>query len=976
MNSFSLNYIIIVLLFPIISYGNESIIINEIVASNNSFMDDFDESNDWIELYNNGTDPVDLNNYFISDDLDDPSKWQLLESFSGEFVLNAGEYVIFWADNQPEQGSFHLGFTLKKSGESVILSSEDLTSSCQLTYPSLLADVSYGYDIASDSYVFYQTPTPESANALTTYEGITPFVEYDISGGLFSDSFSLTLFSSLAGVEIRYSLDNSEPTENSSLYTTAIIIDETTNVKTKAFKTGYITNVSSSQSYIFDSNFNLNIVSISGDEGEINNIFQNVNNNVEVPINFSYFEADGSLLFSQNLGVKIHAPDNASQKSMRFYARSEYGENNIDYPLFSQRNYEGYKRIILRNGGNDQINLGKTLLRDVLGTSMFGELDDEYGWSAFVPVHAFVNGDYRGIYNMRERQDVHWLKQNYGYEASEVDFLERVAEGSTYSVFAGDWNDYNTMEQTAIDLDLSDDDNYAIIDNWINIDNFIDYQFSEILYGNQDWLSNNLKLWKPHDNSRKWEWIIWDVDYGLGKFYPNYEIGFPDYNYLNMALTWGGWGTQIETHLLANLVDNQEFVTSFSSRGADLMNSIFRPDNTQARIDNMSSTLSPDIQRHFDRWSGNNMTLWNDQVTWLGDFLDQRPDYVRQHFATIFELGEIYPINLSATPTTGGSIEVNTIITDNIPWTGLYYEDIPVRIKAIPNPGFTFVEWEETGETNIELFVDMAGEQTYTAIFETAGDVPQLVINEIYYLGNSSNSNDWVEIYNATDETVDISNFTLSDLNANSYVFPLGSEIAANSYIIVANDSLAFSNNYPLVSSSIVYNSNSAYGLNNTEDGLVFRMENMLVIDSVHFYNNSSSWPSTLTSQSIQLESFNLNNNIGSNWYVSSETFETPGEENLFYDNTLVEDLSASIHIGVYPNPFDNEISLIYDNKNKEDVSIKLFDPVGKEVYDFGWITGGERQILSARLNHLSAGTYFIRIQNEKFSFSKPIIKD
>ncbi len=959
----------------IFSLANGDLVINEIAASNSNILDDNNEADDWLEIYNASDNPIDLNLYFFSDDPNNLEKWQLQEVETGDFILGAGEYFVFWADNQPEQGIFHLGFTLKKSGETIIINDANLTTSCEITYPSLIANVTYGFDLASSNYVFYQTPTPGGANSLTTYDGITPLPSFDISGGLFTNAVDISLSSSLLDSEIRYTLDNSEPNESSAIYSDPIPVEVTTNIRAKVYKANYISNVSVCQSYIFDSDFSLNVVSISANQNEWNEIYTNYNSGEEIPAGFSYFQADGSLLFTQNLGIKIHAPDGATQKSLRFYARSEYGENDIDFPLFEQRNYTGYKRFILRNGGNDAINLGKTLLRDVFGTSLFGEMNNEYGWSAYQPVHAFVNGEYWGIYNMRERQDVHWLKQNYGYNPEEVDYLERVAEGDLHSEFAGNWDDYNAMEQTAIDLDLSDDDNYAVIDNWINTENLIDYQFSEIFYGNQDWLSNNVKLWKPHDDSRKWEWIIWDVDYGLGRYAPNFDIGNPDFNYLNFALSWGGWGNQIETYLLQNLVENEGFMNNFASRGADLMNTKFKPNNTASRVMQMKNVLTPDIERHFDRWPGNNTSLWNNQVDLLIDWLDQRPAFVRQHFTDRFELGEIYPINLSASPLDGGIIEVNTIQTDEMPWTGLYFEEIPVRIKAIPNPGFTFVEWLETGETNQELYVDMDGEQTYTAVFESTGSVPQLVINEIYYQGNSSNTNDWVEIFNAGDSTVDMTGFTLSDLNNNTYVFTEDAEISANEFILVVNDSLAFVSAYENVNATI-FNSNNAFGLNSSEDGLVFSTSDSQVIDTVHYYNNSQSWPLTVNTQSIQLESPTINNNVGSNWYASSETYETPGATNVYTNTDHVNELETDFLIGIYPNPFEDELALILENKQSQKVSVKLFDFLGQEVYDFGWINAADRQILSADLSRLSSGTYFVRLQNENFSVSKAVVKE
>lgn len=958
--------------------ANADIRINEIVASNSNYADTNGENDDWLELYNNGTEAINLHEYYISDDENNIQKWQLLESFEGELILAPATYIILWADNQPEQGAFHLGFTLKKTGETITLTSPDLASSCAIAFPSLLTNIAYGYDVASDSWLFYQTPTPGEENSSTTFQGICPDSDYSVTGGLFSESFTTTLSNSLTGVEIRYTIDNTEPVQSSSLFSDPINISINTNLRTKTFFTNYIPNVSKCESYIFEDGVSLGIITISANGDDFSGsggIYSNPTNGVEIPVSVSYYDTDGTTVFSQNLGLKIHAPDNAPQKSLRFYARSEYGDSKIDTELFDQRDYDGYKRFILRNGGNDALNLGKTLIRDVLGTSLFGDLDDEYGWSASTAVHAYINGEYWGIYNMRERQDKHWLNQNYGYEADEVDYLERAAEGNTFSVFSGDWDNYNSMEQTAINLDLSDDDNYAIIENWINIENFIDYEMSEIFYGNQDWLSNNMKLWKPLDDSRKWEWIIWDVDYGMGRFYPNYPVGSPDFNYVHFAVSnWGGWTSNVETELLQNLVESQTFLYQFASRGADLMNSSLKADNVQEQIDQYSEILTPDIQMHFDRWNGNSMTNWNNDVTWVGEFLEQRLDWVRLHFTEEFFLGEIYTITLDATPTAGGNIEVNTIETDGFPWLGYYYEDIPVRIKAIPNPGYIFVEWQETGETEQELFVDMISDQTYTAVFESLGDYPPLVINEIYYQGSSTNPGDWIEIYNPNNETIDLSDWKIADASNNSFTFPVGTTINSMDYVLVINDSASFYATYNAIPVSVsIINMNNSVGLNNQNDVVKIISPALTIIDSVNYYNDENEWPLTIINESTQLSAIMLDNTNGVNWFSNIATQETPGMINVEYIDDSILENKTNGHIGAYPNPFDEQLNIIVDLNTSQEVTVKLINAMGKEIYNYGTKSGSNRYKLTIDAE-LPAGIYFIHILNKNISLVKAVV--
>ena len=97
---------------------HKKIYINEIMASNTaSISDEFGEYDDWIELYNDEDTDVNLLGYSISDDPERP----LQTALSGELTIPAKGMLLLWADKDPEQGSNHLPFNLKRSGEAVIL---------------------------------------------------------------------------------------------------------------------------------------------------------------------------------------------------------------------------------------------------------------------------------------------------------------------------------------------------------------------------------------------------------------------------------------------------------------------------------------------------------------------------------------------------------------------------------------------------------------------------------------------------------------------------------------------------------------------------------------------------------------------------------------------------------------------------------------------------------------------------------------
>jgi len=117
------------------------VVINEFMASNEITVADQDgEFEDWIELYNNGTQAVDLSGHYLTDDATDLTKW----AFPDGTTIAANGYLIIWADEDGDQAGLHADFKLSASGESVLLVSPDLSTIDALDYPEQDTDVSYG----------------------------------------------------------------------------------------------------------------------------------------------------------------------------------------------------------------------------------------------------------------------------------------------------------------------------------------------------------------------------------------------------------------------------------------------------------------------------------------------------------------------------------------------------------------------------------------------------------------------------------------------------------------------------------------------------------------------------------------------------------------------------------------------------------------------------------------------------------------
>jgi hypothetical protein len=960
------------------SQNVEGILINEVCASNSTvFVDDFNEFDDWIELLNTSDEVIQLDGAYLRITEGSDVDLHPISDPEGDLEFAPGEFLLLWADGQPEQGVAHFDFSITSDGATIELLDGNQVSISEIQFDFLQSDISKGVNPEDGTLLYYDDPTPGEQNDEDGYMGqLTP--PYFLGASTFiTDESTLEIFHQDPDATILFTTNGDSPLNTGIPYTSAIEVDPGDVVKAYAVKDDYLSSYVNSRTFIEPQDFSLDIVSISSDNDNIfgsEGIYNNPYNGEEKNISFEYYTPDGALQVQQNAGMKIHSPDGRSQKSLRLYARSEYGDNTFDYQFFPQKELDEHKRLVLRNAGNDGLELNKTGIRDpLIHELLFSMNPDNNPIAGYRSVHVYINGSYWGIYNLRERQDEFYIEYNYGYTS--IDLLERTAQtGSTWELWAGSYDDFYLMEETAIELDLSQDENYEIITDWIDIENFVDYQLTEIYINNQDWLSNNMKMWRPQDGSEKWSWILWDTDWGLGLFYPNYEHGYPDWNALNFALSdWGGWNSTVNTELLQNLVENEDFVWYFSSRGADLMNSYLKPETVNAKLQEILLPLEPDIQHQFDRWGGS-VTNWESKLDYVQSFVSDRPFYYRQHFQERFELIDTHEITLERTPVEGGSIEVNTIVAETSPWNGIYYEALPVRLKAVPNPGYEFIGWESIDEISDEIWVDLVSDSTFVANFEyIAGQTQPLVINEINYNSGDQDPGEWIEIFNPGPDTVNLNGWKFTDGSQNFFTFEEEVILHPDTFLVLCSDTLLFQQVYPEVES---YYGQFNFNLSNNGESPKLLSPFDEVIDVVN-YSDSSPWPAAADGggQTLELSSPELDNTFAENWFVRNAPLGSPGEHNIY--DSVDEENPLGVIVRGFPNPASDQFNILVDVKRPTPISIEVFDVYGKHLASIG--TAGRKPVgvhhfhwnlSSANGGGVPSGIYHVVISTEGGRYS------
>ncbi len=451
--------------------------------------------------------------------------------------------------------------------------------------------------------------------------------EFSAEPGFYTNETELHLTHPSDHVTIHYTLDGSRPTTASDIYTKPILIQDRSNEpnilseiptgsssyweppdgpvkKATVIRAKAVTNEGKSSpvrtaTYIIDEKgadrYTLPVISLASDtthffsddtgiyvEGTNNN-FLNRGREWERPVNLEFYDRHGSRILSQNAGVRIHggATRLYGQKSLRLYARSDYGRSRFYHRIFPDQPYLEYNRLLLRNSGNDWQN---TMFRDALAQYLVRHLNMDT--QASRPVIVFLNGEYWGIHNIRERYDRHYLERVYGVDPENVDLLT-----GNRSVKEGDSQHYDELMDFLYTHDLSDDTHLEQVAERIDLDNLLDYFSSQIYFGNRDWPQNNIDYWRlrtsfdpdaPAGHDGRWRWMMFDIDYSFG-------FSFTDHN--TDMLDWlikQHWSTD----LFRILLENESFRHQLINRVAGLLNTAFQIERVTEVIDSMSAGLS------------------------------------------------------------------------------------------------------------------------------------------------------------------------------------------------------------------------------------------------------------------------------------------------------------------------------------------------------------------------------------------------
>jgi hypothetical protein len=607
-------------------------------------------------------------------------------------------------------------------------------------------DVAYGrVTDGADKWGYQLTPTAGKTNCGQTTKNILGAPVFSEKGRVTSGSGAISLELSLPegapeGAYITYTTNGNEPTATDKKYEKAININKTTVIRAKVFCEGYLSPVSTAQSYIFHPRkMTLPIFSVQTNDKYLNDktigLFPNNNSKEDKkthdwrrPVNIEFFPVEGEESVFNQLGetrIQGGASRANALKSMVFYANKRFDPDHkrFQYEFFPDQKpgVTEFKSFSLRDGGND---FGDLYFRDlIIQRTMAGHVDLD--WQAGHSAVLYINGEYMGMLNIRERSNEDNIYSNYdgledldmveiGHEQENGKnlFIEELKEGDDkfYNDFKAFYSEKgHTLEE---------------YQQWMDVSEYLNVAVMNLFYGNNDWPGNNTVFWRPNDDDTKsglpkiWRFIVKDTDFGLGLYGKKSDYNMIDLLYNPSNHSNDAWAyTEPATRLLKNMLEDPDILKMFIDKCCVFMGDFLNAEGTGATIDAIMDEALDEFVAHrskYPTWGGNSrdeiINKFNDAKKWVAGYTEQgwwgqgttykpRAEYFAQHIGKQWNLGS--PVALTINKDKQDvAITVNGIKLSGNTFDGKFFANRELIISGTAPEGHEVTGWRLSGAKN------------------------------------------------------------------------------------------------------------------------------------------------------------------------------------------------------------------------------------------------------------------------------------
>ena len=694
----------------------ESLIINEIQVSNlDMYVDPSFNYGAWVEVYNPTNGAVSLNGLYISDDAANLTKYNL----GSRGILPAKGYRVLWFDHCNSQFPSQIDFKLDYDGGTVYISDKNGEVLASQDFPMAIARTSYArMTDGTGEWGRTAEPTPGKSNATSTFysERVeAPVVDKDAC--LFTNAFSFNV-QIPTGTTLRYTTDGTVPTLTNGHTSTngRFSVGSTTTYRFRLFAEGKLPSQVVTRSFIYrDRDYTLPVISVvtdpihlyddslgvyvkgvNGRTGNGQSTPCNWNMDWDRPVNFEYITAEGEMVVNQEVDFSMcggwsraWAPHSFKLKAGKVYE----GNNSIDYPFFPNKPYLKHKTLQIRNGGNDtDCRIKDAALQEIVHRSGL-DVDGQHTQ----PVVHFINGEYKGMLNMREPNNKHYAYANWGIDTDEMDQFE-MSPDSGYVQMEGDREAF--LEWYALAANAADPATYEEIRGLVDIDEYINYMAVEFYLGGTDWPQNNIKGFRPRMENGRFRFVMFDLDGTFATTSPFYTFeGKQTHTFDYIYDTDSHFTEEIEmVTIFLGMLENESFRKQFIDTYCLVAGSVFEPERCNAIIDEMAERTAQALADEGRSPYGTANSLKSSLANRQGTMIQALIDYWRMGLSSDMRQEISMAANVEEV-----SLRVNDMEVPTDRFSGTLFA--PITLKAEPKAGYRFVGWSSQSATTTKTLV-------------------------------------------------------------------------------------------------------------------------------------------------------------------------------------------------------------------------------------------------------------------------------
>lgn len=445
----------------------------------------------------------------------------------------------------------------------------------------------------------------------------------------------------------------------------------------------------------------------------------------EKDCHIEFFETDKTLAFSQDCGIRIQGGTSRTniQKSFRFFARDEYGNNRFEYPIFNDTDTDAnkpdeYKTFVVRNGGND-VSYSKysdALLQDLVS-------DLSMTTQTTRPCVLFLNGEFWGMYVMQQDYKEQLIEDKYDIENDNVLLTKN---GNPETGDAADKELYRDLYRYILNNDMSVPNNYTTACTMLDMDSFVDYIAVQMYISNADCYWGNWSMWRAREveddeyGDGRWRMLMFDTEYSswlYGNDNTSYKL-----NNINTYCVTGDGSRHVQ--MMAALMKNSDFRKKFITRLLGIAAVCYDEQVIKDICSDYSDSYSTLLRLTEKRFNVGGKWAEDDRINKLKTFFKSRLPYVLQYLDKAFSLGETGTLTVNANDPQLGYISVDGVKQEfsalsNDDMNSKFFKCYPVTLTADAKEGYEFVGWSgDVISTDDTISVAVGDDTNITANFK------------------------------------------------------------------------------------------------------------------------------------------------------------------------------------------------------------------------------------------------------------------